>query len=99
MQALSAVEVVVLAGVEYVEPGRPEHDDEREQEWHRTVERAADSNPCAGRGNCQAPTQCQMGQHRPPLRIRIEKYACEGYRREDERQSIEHCSGGEEDSR
>ena len=43
------VEVVILAGVEHVEAGRPQQHDEREQERHGAVERAAHGDPRARR--------------------------------------------------
>src|SRR4051812_11070673 len=73
MQSRRAVELCVLACIKHIEPGRPQQYDEREQKRHWTIERAAHSDPCASRSNRETPAEHQMREHRPTLRVRVEK--------------------------
>lgn len=97
-ETLCAVEFEVLAGIDHIKTGCPEHDGGGEPEDPR-IERAAYRNPGGGGRDSQAEAENQVRKQREAFRKRIEENNCKRDRRKDEAQCPELPGSPEKNGR
>src|ERR1700685_1461423 len=96
VQASVAVEIEILAGVEYVESGDPESDGGGEEQ-DAGIERAANGDPGSGGGNAKRESKNQMRPAGESFGVGIKEQDGERHGREPEREAIELCCGKNKD--
>lgn len=95
-ETFAAIEIGVLAGVDDVEAGSPEHDCEAEEaDW--VIERAGDGDPGGAGGNAEAGAKDEMSERGKAFGVAVEEDDGEGDRAEHEAERVQQGAGEEED--
>lgn len=92
VQPGGSVVVIVLTGVEDVEAGGPEQDDEGEQDDSRR-ERATDSDPGGGRRDAEREAENEVAEARPALHVGVTEEHEQDDRREQQGEAVELPAG------